>query len=515
MGTRLRTICEACKTSLHLGALLATLLLIVPCTVSQAEAQSCGQGWCNTFPVTGVVPDHVTPPFGSSAWNKLNYVPDAGRFFIFSSDGIYTFSNSWWSYGVLGHVATNNPWIEESTSGTVGRTVTDNSKGFLKAAIGSTDESLTLRNGEGASFHPDPIHGGILVVDDEEIGYTAGDLSGDTFKGIRRGVRGTTLVSHAAGAMVNGGAPFPQSRIKGKLIAVNDHVPDRHPFLTSAYDSTRHQLFQAGGIIENNKKVDTWYFCLVENQFCPTQDVRVWKWLHTKTPVPPRADAAMTYDSDDDVMLWYGGQTGGSPRAETWLLCFKGDPQANGNKIGCPSDRAYPDWVKITTNGSPSPRYAHSIVYDTFHHVALLFGGIDGQGRDPSDTWLYAPGTSTWKNAKPSGSNPGAFRRPAMTYDATRHRIVLYEGPPEKISDGVQGGLFLYDATTNRWELSSVAGGPVPGYPPPHGRLSLDYDPQTDTFVATELALPYALQVWELKGSALSPSETPQPFAHK
>ena len=97
-----------------------------------------------------------------------------------------------------------------------------------------------------------------------------------------------------------------------------------------------------------------------------------------------------------------------------------------------------------------------------------------------------------------------------MTYDSTRHRIVLYEGPPGKDTDAVPGGLFLYDAGANKWELSSVVGGPVASYPPPHGRLSLDYDPQTDTFVATELALPYSLQVWELKGSALGVLDTPQ-----
>src|SRR3981081_252259 len=140
-----------------------TLLLLSAGSVPLAKAQSCGQGWCNTFPVAGAVSDHATPPFGSSAWNKLNYIPDVGRVFIFSSDGIYTFSNSWWSYGVLGHVATSNPWIDASTSGTAARVVTDNSKGFLEAAIGPTNVTIRLRNGEGASFHPDPIHGGVLV----------------------------------------------------------------------------------------------------------------------------------------------------------------------------------------------------------------------------------------------------------------------------------------------------------------------------------------------------------------
>src|SRR5271166_4157186 len=505
------------RTSSTRAVVFAATLFLCLFHLTKSEGQSCGPGWCNTFPVSGSLSGRQTPPFGSSAWNKLTYVPDADRFFIFSSDGIWTFSNAWWSYGVMGHVAASNPWIEESTSGTIQSTVTDNSKGFLKAAIGSADTVITLEKGEGATFHPDPDHGGVLVIDDEEIGYTSAGRSEDKFTEVRRGIRGTTAASHTARTLVNAGAPAPQSRIQGKLIAVNDHIPDRHPFLTSTYDSRRHQLFQAGGILEGNKKTDTWYFCFVENEFCPKGDVRVWKRLLTKTPVPGRADAAMTYDSDDDVVIWYGGQNFGSPIADTWLLCFHADPQEGGNKVGCPASRVYPDWVQVAAGGnSAGPRFTHSIVYDSYHHKAILFGGMNGSGTDPNETWIYNPGARAWTNAKPSGDIPSGFRRPAMAYDSTRHRVVLYEGPLGKITDGVSGGLYLYDAGANKWELTSVQGGPIPSSPPDvaaHGRLSLDYNPEADVFVATELSLPYSLQVWELKGSALRPREVSQPAA--
>jgi hypothetical protein len=472
-----------------------------------AEAQSCGRSWCRTFPAEGV---KALPPFGSSAWNKLVYIPDDGRFFIYTSDGIYTFSNSWWSYGVLGHIATNNPWVEESTSGTVESTVTDNSKGALKTPIGPADRTIALAAGQGKSFHPDPRAGGILIIDEEEIAYSFSNLTKDTFTNVTRGARGTTPTSHQAGTIINAGAPVPQSRIRGKLTSVANHIPDRHPFLTAAYDSRRHQLFQAGGIIENNKKTDTWYFCLVGNEFCPAAYVRVWTQLRTQTPVPGRADSAMTYDSDDDLIILYGGQNVGNPTAETWLLCFQGDPQRSGNSVGCPAGHAYPDWIHVAVKSSPDPRFAHSLVYDSSHHLAVLFGGFNGTAQDPSETWTYTPATRTWTNAKPTGTNPVSFRRPAMTYDSLRNRVVLYEGPPEKLKDSVTGGLFLYDAGANKWELSSVEGGPVPTSPEgghAHGRLSLAFDPKTDTFVATELGPGYALQVWELKGVAINPPD--------
>jgi len=473
--------------------------------LATAQTNPCEQGWCNTFPVGDV---KAKPPFGSSAWNKLIYIPDDGTFYIYTSDGIFTFSNSWWSYGVLGHSATTNPWIEESTSGTVPSTVTDNSKGFLRSAIGPTDTALPLGPGESSSFHPDPKFGGVLIIDDEEIAYSPASITKDGFAGVTRGIRGTVAASHSARTIVNGGAPAPQSRIDGKLRAVNDHLPDRHPFLMAAYDSHRHQLFQAGGIIENNKKTDTWYFCTSTSEYCRSADLRVWKRLLTITPLPSRADSSMTYDSDDDVMILYGGQSFGNPTAETWLLCFRPDPQASGNAVGCPIGHTYPDWVRVPpAKGQPEARFGHSIVYDSGHHVAVMFGGINGTTKDPNDLWVYTPGTRSWINVKTPDNGPNGFRRPALVYDQALNRVVLYEGPPGKGADGSVGGLFLFDASTSKWESVTIPSGPVPSSPGPehaHGRFSMDYDPKNDTFVATELGPGYTLQTWELKGSALA-----------
>lgn len=469
---------------------------------------SCGSGWCNTFPVPGVITGPVKPPFGSSAWNKLNYIPEEGRFYLYSSDGIYTFANSWWSYAVLGSVATTNPWLEETTSGTTQQTVTDNTKGFLSAPIGSKDTTVALQPGQGATLHPDPVHGGVLVIDGEEIAYSASDVMGDSIVSVTRGIRGTVPSSHATGALVNGGAPFPQSRIGGTLVPVQDHLPDRHPFLFSAYDTRRAQLFQTTGIVELNKLSDTWYLCMQANAYCPASDVKTWRPFETPTRIPAKADGAMTYDSDDDVMILYGGQSTGSPSADTWILCFQADPQISGNSVGCPSGGSYPNWVNVTTHPATGagPRYFHSLVYDSSNHKVIMFGGSDGAATDPNTTWLYTPATRTWSNALPAGNIPAAFRRPAMTYDSTRQLSVLYEGPLGVITDGIPGGLYTYDAGTNRWTLTSVKGGPIPTSettnPVCHGRISMAYDSQTDTFVITELGpSAYSLYSWELPGS--------------
>jgi hypothetical protein len=476
--------------------LLVSAFPLAP-SVAPPDPKLCSSGWCLIFPVGAV---RGSPPFGSSAWNKLVYVPDDGRSFIYTSDGIYTFSNSWWSYGVLQHPATINPWIEESTSGTVQSTVTDNSKGFLDSAITPTDKTIRLREGEGKTFHPDPSHGGILTIDNEEVAYEVANRSRDVFTNVSRGARGTTPAAHNAGSIVTAGAPFPQSRLGGKLVAVSDHIPDRHPFLGAAYDSRRHQLFQAGGIVENSKLTDTWYFCFITNAFCANSDLRVWKRLITPRAIPARADSAMTYDPDDDVMILYGGQNVGNPTADTWLLCFRADPQESGNSLGCPAGGEYPDWIRVSTKGSPGPRFAHGLIYDSHHRVAVLFGGTNARPIDPHDVWIYSPGNRTWTDAKPDGATPASFRRPALAYDSTRGHVVLYEGPPETIMGRNNGGLFVYDAGKNRWLQFNIPGGPIPSNSIAHGRLSLEYDPKNDVFIATELGPGFSLQVWELKG---------------
>jgi hypothetical protein len=94
------------------------------------------------------------------------------------------------------------------------------------------------------------------------------------------------------------------------------------------------------------------------------------------------------------------------------------------------------------------------------------------------------------------------------TFDSTRHVSVLYEGPPGVVTDGIPGGLYLYDAGSNLWTLTSVAGGPIPTTettnPVCHGRLSIAYDSLTDSFVATELgSLAYVLYAWELPGTSI------------
>jgi hypothetical protein len=81
-------------------------------------------------------------------------------------------------------------------------------------------------------------------------------------------------------------------------------------------------------------------------------------------------------------------------------------------------------------NNTPTltARHGHSMVYDEARRQLLLFGGVGTEGTSPSgdrnSTWRW-DGT-TWTRLATTG--PSARYEAAVTYDATRQRVVLYGG---------------------------------------------------------------------------------------
>jgi hypothetical protein len=79
-------------------------------------------------------------------------------------------------------------------------------------------------------------------------------------------------------------------------------------------------------------------------------------------------------------------------------------------------------WTQRAVAG-PSARDGHAMVYDSFRHVAVLFGGMTAAGRS-AETWEWN-GTQ-WTQR--TGTGPSARYLHAMAYDSTRHVTVLFGG---------------------------------------------------------------------------------------
>ena len=143
-----------------------------------------------------------------------------------------------------------------------------------------------------------------------------------------------------------------------------------------------------------------------------TADEPGWRLIGTEGP-PPRHSPGMVYDSARNVVVMFGGITGrereGILYGDTW--------EWDGV-----------EWKKAADTG-PSPRLGHSMVYDSWRQVVVLFGGNDGNFQN--DTWEW-DGTE-WKLAATDGPRPRG--RHSMAYDQERGVVVLFGGIPRDLGD--------------------------------------------------------------------------------
>ena len=68
-------------------------------------------------------------------------------------------------------------------------------------------------------------------------------------------------------------------------------------------------------------------------------------------------------------------------------------------------------WAEASPSTGPSPREAHSMVYDAGSALVLLFGGWDVDYAY-NDTWAYDAAANTWTDLAPGGDLPDRTRVP-------------------------------------------------------------------------------------------------------
>ena len=117
--------------------------------------------------------------------------------------------------------------------------------------------------------------------------------------------------------------------------------------------------------------------------------------------------------------------------------------------LGCGGDGGGPTGNNGNGNVTLTARHGHAMVYDEAHRQLLLFGGTGAEGTlpsgDRSSTWKW-DGTS-WTRLATTGPSPRY--QPAIAYDATRQRVVLYGG---------QSGVFPnITVLADTWEWDGTA----------------------------------------------------------
>jgi hypothetical protein len=263
-----------------------------------------------------------------------------------------------------------------------------------------------------------------------------------------------------------------------------------------------------------------------------------WQLIQTSSSPSGRYVQGMAFDSDRGVAVLFGGDGTGKQRLnDTWE--YNG---VNWNQIQTPTSPAgrvniseamvydsfrhkivlfgglthtgYMNdtweydgstWIQVNTLVYPPGRDAHAMVYDPIRHVTVLFGGYSPSNPYFNDTWEYDG--STWRQVNPPQSPPGRHHF-GMTYDSQRGVIVLFGG--HSASSPQMADTWEYNGTT--WHQITT-----PESPSPRESFSMAYDTRLGVVVlfgGTNNGVDPLNDTWSYNGanwSITDPTVSPSP----
>jgi len=189
---------------------------------------------------------------------------------------------------------------------------------------------------------------------------------------------------------------------------------ERHDH-TAVYDSRRQRMLVFGGDeVYFDRLNDTWALPLTGNL----------QWIQIipsgSPPAPRRAHSAI-YDPVRDRMLVFGGTDG-------WYWPYGGIPFNDVWELSL-ADGA--EWTLLVPLGTaPSPRMQHSAIYDPIGDRMLIFGGGDATEL-LNDLWaLELGGVPEWTELAPLGTPPSPRGAHTVMYDQLRAQMVVFGGTP-------------------------------------------------------------------------------------
>jgi len=259
---------------------------------------------------------------------------------------------------------------------------------------------------------------------------------------------GTALIG---GAVVLGNAPSsPPSKNEWTDMDPASH-PGQRTGHAMAYDSENGLVVLFGGYSGDEYINDTWSYNVSNN---------TWTSLRPSNAPPGRSNAVMAYDSALGLMVLFGG--------------YRGSGGGNGNGSGDDSP-FYNDtwtynvdtneWTNITPANSPPPMESTSLAYDSKSGLMVLFGGFDTQ-----ETWSFDLGTATWTNLSPATAPRLVYVHNMMAYDSEHDQMVIYGGESADTRER-SNETWVYSRSENNWTRMNPQ-----TTPPRLAGLSLAYD---------------------------------------
>jgi len=207
-------------------------------------------------------------------------------------------------------------------------------------------------------------------------------------------------------------------------------------------------------------------------------------------PAPTARDGVLGYDSASGRLLMFNGIFTGAPANDLWsfdpvtnawrLVVANGTPplasKVQRDVAWNPDDRRFlaidatgsttnvftydtttNAWTTVQSVGGPLGVSAAGVVWDTFAHRLLVFGGcygIDICSRSNA-LWSYDPASQTWSLLAPNGPVPPAIDGTITVWDSTDHAMLVVAGGADTWS---------WDSPTHVWTrlaVTNAGGGPL------------------------------------------------------
>ncbi len=197
------------------------------------------------------------------------------------------------------------------------------------------------------------------------------------------------------------------------------------------YDPVNQKVILFGGL---NEKINDEFW-----EYDPVTNI----WMELNPSIKPEAryGHTMVYDSTNQKIILFGGNSVEGYRDDTWEY-----------------DYTTNTWNELNPTTHPSPRYWHSMIYDTVNQKGVLFGGFGGSLL--SETWTYDYNTNTWKIST-LGVSPSPRTCAAFVYDSINQKGILFGGYLNNENAAVTfGDMWIYNPNNNSWILRTAQDSP-------------------------------------------------------
>lgn len=184
-------------------------------------------------------------------------------------------------------------------------------------------------------------------------------------------------------------------------------------------------------------------------------------WTNMSPNIHPsaRSSHAMTYDSESDKIILFGGNIDNDESNETWSYDYKTNI-----------------WKNMTSKSGPSARSSYSLAYDSQDDRIILFGPVETW----TETWAYDYNHNIWRNQSPL-IQPPLRSEQTMAYDSKSDRLILFGGfCPIPMNNHIctLADTWVYDYTNNTWINMTTD-----IHPPIRGWHAMVYDSESDRII--------------------------------